>query len=135
MKALHGDISAKQLEPLAHTYGITLMILFGSAAKGNMHARSYVDIAVLLKRKISLKSELELRHKLSKMMNREVDLAFLTHASPLLLGQIAIHGKLLYGSINDFAQFRVHAIKEYIDFKPYFDLRVKTINKTLNTYA
>lgn len=100
-----------------------------------MHSKSDVDIAVSLKRKISLKRELELRHTLSLMMKREVDLVFLTHASPLLMGHVATHGKLLYGSAKDFAEFRVRAMKQYIDFKPYFDLRIRTIQKTLKTYA
>ena len=100
-----------------------------------MHNKSDIDIAATVKKQLTLRRELELRHKLSSLFQAEVDLVFLKHASPLLFGQIARHGKLLHGNKNDFTALRIRAMKSYIDFKPYFDLRIKTIHKTLSKYA
>mgnify|MGYP001601469766 FL=1 len=108
------------------------MILFGSAAENRQHKKSDIDIAVVLAKPISLQKELKLRSELFKIFKKEIDMVQIQHASPLLLGQIAIHGKLLFGNKKNFAAFRIYAQKSFLDFEPYFKLREQIINRKLS---
>lgn len=121
----------KSLSKLAKQYHLQMIILFGSVARQRSHSASDVDLAILPQKPLTLKRELALRHALFTHFNREIDLVILPCNSPLLLGQIAREGQLLYGPKNDFLTFRVNAMKRFIDFKPYFALREQILRKKL----
>lgn len=121
---------------IAKKYRLKLIILFGSLVSGNIHRESDADIAIVPEKALSLQNELSLRNELFRVFRRAVDLVDLKRASPLLLGQIAKSGKLLYGHKREFIAFRIYAMKRYIDFEPYFRLREKTIHHAiLNLHA
>jgi len=111
------------LSNLAKEYGIELLVLFGSRATGRARPESDADLAIRLTQPIKLEKELMLRRDLTNILGHLVDLVFLDKASPLLLKKISQTGKILYGDVTDFNHFRVEAIKRFIDFKPYFELR------------
>ncbi len=125
----------KALAKIARQYGLSLIILFGSAAKKTTHAASDIDVAVVAKKTLTVGKELKMRAALSETLQGEIDLAFLNHASPLLLGQIARDGKLLFGGKKNFNAVRIQAMKQYIDFKPYFELRARAVRKQIASYA
>lgn len=124
----------EKISAIAKKYGIELMVVFGSVAKRSTRQESDIDIAIKGKR-LHLSAELRLRAELFKVFKREIDLVFLEHASPLLLGQIARSGKLVYGKKKDFTAFKVHAMKKYFDFEPYFKLRENLLHRTIAAYA
>lgn len=123
------------LQKLAKKYKLNFMVLFGSVSKGKTHAESDIDIAVDVKTKMSLSRELALRSALFKIFKKEIDLAFIKEASPLLLREIASEGKFLCGNRQKFRNFRVIAMMRFIDFGHYFALREKTLRQTISSYA
>lgn len=121
----------QKIKKIAEKYDLSLIILFGSVAKGFAHEESDVDVAILEKKSLSLHKELDLRADLYKLFRRDVDLVFIRRASPLVLGQISKYGKLLYGTKFQFTEFRIYGMKQYIDFEPYFTLREKLISRNI----
>lgn len=116
---------------LARRYSLKLLIVFGSYATGKMHRGSDVDVAVFPTKKLSLTRELKLRRDLFKHFKREIDLVILPQALPLLLKEIATTGRCLVGSRADFITFQVQAMKQFLDFKPYFELQEKTVRRRI----
>lgn len=122
----------KKLAAIAKKYSLKLIILFGSADENRQHKKSDIDVAVVLSKPIFLRKELDLRSELFKIFKKEIDLVQIQHAGPLLLGQIAKKGKLLYGNKKDFSALRIYAQKCFLDFEPYFKLREQIINRKLS---
>lgn len=75
------------LDRLARTYGIRLLLQFGSTVTGAVHPGSDIDVAVLLERPpLTLDERAKLLHELQRLFpERDVDLAVLNHADPLFL--------------------------------------------------
>lgn len=122
---MYNRLMKKGITKLAEKYDLKMIVLFGSVAKNRASQNSDVDLAILADSKFGLKKELELRHELETMFKREVDLVFFQNAAPLLLGQIAKEGKLLFGKKREFDAFRIYAMKSCLDFEPYFKLQEK----------
>lgn len=118
---------------LAQKYQLNLLVLFGSYAQEKIHADSDVDIAALPNKPLSLARELKLRRDLFDHFKRPIDLVILPQASPLLLREIAQTGICLAGLRADFLAFRVQAMKQFLDFKPYFELRENTLRRRIKT--
>lgn len=122
---------ARSISPIAKRYGLELVVLFGSQARGNAQMSSDVDLGILRTKPLTVRQELRLRHEFSDYFGKEIDLTHLNTAPPLLLGRVAKEGKCLYGSRKRFVSFMVYAMQRFIDFKPYFDLEEKTLKKRL----
>jgi hypothetical protein len=59
----------------------------------------------------------------------EAEIVDLRAASPILLAAIARDGVLWFQkATSDFAQFRISAINQYLDFKPSFDRMMRRVN-------
>lgn len=119
----------RELKKIAIKYGLKLLVVFGSQATDRVHKDSDFDFAFLRDKKLTLNQELRLRHDLFKLYKREIDLVDLKEASPLLLGEIAKKAECVFGSRREFSQFKVYAMKRFLDFEPYFKLREKVLNK------
>jgi uncharacterized protein len=102
-------------EALARKHGIRLMLQFGSTVSGRVHARSDVDVALLLDCvPASLHEYCELAADLQDCFpGRELDLAIVNRADPLFLKRIVDGSRLLYGSPGVFAELRIYAFKRY----------------------
>lgn len=124
-----------ELKKIAKKFNLRFIVLFGSAATKKTHKESDIDIAVYPEKKLPFKKEVELRYELSSLFQREIDMSFFDRAPPLLLGQIARYGKLLAGDKKIYQNFRIQAVKEYLDFEPYFLLREKKVKQLVKTYA
>jgi uncharacterized protein len=97
---------------------VRLAAAFGSVARGSEHARSDVDLALLLDPDTP-----ELRQKieadLGRAAGREVDLVFLDTAPPLLRFEIASDGVLLLArDRDDWVDFRAQAMIDWWDWAP-----------------
>lgn len=122
------------LDGIAQTYGIRLLLQFGSTLTAHVHAGSDVDLAVLLERpELSLDEHAGLLHELQRLFpDREVDLAILNHADPLLLKQVTDSCRLLYGTQAELRRVKLYAFKRYHDHRKYLDLERAFVARALN---
>ena len=97
---------------------VLLAFLFGSFAGKQVHSSSDVDIGILFKNVPDLQTINGMAEELSSLIQREVDLVVLNHASPVLKMQILKHGQLLYASDQKhFHQFFTDTVNQYDDLK------------------
>ncbi len=128
--------SQRELEPLAHKYGIRLLLLFGSTISGHLHPNSDIDLGLLFRdtppdfrTRCSLHQDLQ-RH----FPEREVDLAVLNHADPLFLKKVTENCRLLYGNPTEFYSLRMFAFRRYQDHRPFLAMEHRFIRKFLNRF-
>ena len=97
---------------------ILLAFLFGSFASKRAHSSSDVDIGILFKTVPKIDAINDIAEELSSIFEREVDLAVLNHASPILKMQVLKNGMLLYArDKKHFHQFFVDTVNQYDDLK------------------
>lgn len=110
-----------KLAGIAQELNIELFYLFGSAARGDMHANSDIDIAYTAHKRLSAQALMMLQEKLQTILSinqHSVDLVNITSAPPLLRRLIIADGQLLYGDPAADDQFYRYTIKLYIDSAP-----------------
>jgi predicted nucleotidyltransferase len=129
------DIEPTALEDLARTYGIRLMVLFGSAVTGRIRPDSDVDIAVLLDRPdLSFRDLAELEHRLQEsFQDRKVDLSIINRADPLFLRKITEVCQLLYGSTAELQRLKIYAFRRYQDHKRFLEMERRYAERLLST--
>ena len=117
-------VDPRQLELIADRYGIVLMVQFGSSVTGRTHAQSDCDVGVLFERApesfgvlADVVAELQ-----ALSPGRDVDVAVLNHADPLLLKQVMAQGLRLHGSQRRFQALQLLAFKRYQDHRRYLVL-------------
>ncbi len=125
----------KKVNKLAKKYGLELVLLFGSFANGKAHKNSDLDIAVLGEKNISFEEYLDLTGELSKIFHKNIDLAVLNEANPLLLFQVSKDSILLHGSPGDFMEFKLYAFHRYNDYEPYFKMERQLSKRLIKQYA
>ena len=128
-------MKAPDLERIAKKHGILLILQFGSSVTGKVHARSDVDVTVLLDRpRISLDEHAELLHDLRPLFpGQELDLALLNHADPLFLKKIIDNCQLLYGPPRRRQQLKIYAFKRYQDHRKYFEMERQFVARSLSS--
>jgi uncharacterized protein len=120
------------LQKIVERYGLNLVVLFGSKARGKTHRESDVDIAIRSDRRLSPDQLLSLATDLDHIYPNG-DLCDLRSASPLLLAAIAQEGKPLFTrGESDFEEFRIFAINQYIDYKPFAEELRKKNREEIN---
>ena len=117
--------SALLAEYLSSRAEILLAYVFGSAARGGVHALSDVDVAVLVDEKELREAErgmpwgyqASLTGELTGILRRnDVDLVLLQRASPLLKYEIVRFGELLFCRGEGMRiDFEVRVRREYLD--------------------
>lgn len=127
-------ITTKQkqtLKRIAKKFSVNLFILFGSRAKNKQHALSDVDIAFRSKKRLTFDGTLSLGASLDKLFG-DSDLIDINRASPLLLAAIVKDGVLFYEEKQgNFAEFKIQAINQYLDYKPWLDKQAKYNRKAI----
>lgn len=114
--------STEKLSPIAKRFGIRLMVVFGSAARGKTHEESDIDVGVLTDRPITFAQRLKLWHALSFLFHTEIDLAMLNHADPVFGFEVARDGRLLFERDKDaWENWRSYKIRQYWDTKKFRD--------------
>lgn len=118
----------KFLKKLIRKYKLELVILFGSRARGKIHRESDTDIAVRASEELGMDKILSLSAELDRIFIN-ADVCDIRRASPLLLALIAQDGKCLFQKKPlTFENFKIFAINQYIEYKPYFEkLRAKNL--------
>ena len=121
-------ISDRQKENLAQFFAsqseVMLAYLFGSLARGDSHALSDIDIAVLLSgapdKMQCFDASLKLMAELSRLLHKdEVDVVMLNHVPVALRYRVLRDGVLLfYRDYDRMLDFRLRTVNEYLDFKP-----------------
>jgi predicted nucleotidyltransferase len=107
---------------------VLVAYLFGSVAKGQTHAGSDVDIAVLVSDEVMKSDPFRYRLKLisdlmSALGRDDVDLVFLNEAPPLLAHRVLRDGKLiLERSPSARVRFQIRTVNQYLDTQPMRDL-------------
>ena len=114
--------NSKIVKSLKNIFGerkeILLAFLFGSFTSKRMRPSSDVDIGIFFKAVPNIDATNNVTEKLSTLLQREVDLVVLNHASPVLKMQILKNGILLYASDRKyFHHFFTDTINQYDDLK------------------
>lgn len=108
--------SAEQLKPLAMNFGLRLIVLFGSTARGVMNRESDIDLGVLSEKPLSPVQRRRLWSALSALFPAEVDLTVLNHADPLVSYQIASEGVILFEAVSfAWETWKSYAMRRYWD--------------------
>ena len=130
-------MAALDLEGIAQKHGIRLLLQFGSTVGGQVHAKSDVDLAVLLEQLTpTFRQHAELLHDLQCLFpDREVDLAILNHADPLFLKKVMETCRLLHGSPADLRRLQLSAFKRYHDYRRYLDLERRFVAQAVARMA
>jgi len=112
----HPSLSENQRRSL-QKIGVVLLYVHGSVAAGRARKDSDVDIAVLFEQAPadSVRATADIVTALSGLeAGREMDIAILNDASPLLKQGVAIRGTLLYArSADDDLRFQIQTMHEY----------------------
>lgn len=119
---------------LAQQPDVQLAVVFGSAARGALHARSDVDIGLSLVRGAAPVPAL--RVLLERAIARSVDLVWLDEAPPLLRFEIARDGVVLVEhERHAWAEFRAHAMIDWWDWAPTARMLHETVARRLREEA
>jgi predicted nucleotidyltransferase len=120
------DIIAKLREILSPEPGIRLAVLYGSYATGKASPTSDVDLAIAHDHNLSMEERVDLAQRISRLINKEVDLVDLRTTSGILLQQIICNritlinrDSKLYGDII------AKQITEELDFMPLYEQMLK----------
>ena len=126
-----------QLEEVARRHGILLLLQFGSTLTSHARPDSDLDLAVLVARAPrSLTEHADLAADLQALTpHREIDLALLNRADPLLLKKITDSCALLYGSRRRLHELKMYAFKRYQDHRRYLALEREYVASALRRAA
>ena len=129
----HED-TPKALADLARRHDIALILQFGSTVKGTVHGASDLDIAVLFgRRPPGLDERSAIVQDLHAVFpGREIDLAVLDRADPLLLKQVVENCRLLAGSPRRLAELKIYAFKRYQDHRRFLALEREHVRRALS---
>ena len=96
---------------------VRLAFLIGSFAAGTARPDSDVDVAVLFGRVPDYMDVLDLRDRLSALVEREADLVVLNDSGPVIRMQVLKTGIRLRAEQGAYEKFFVRTVNEYDDLK------------------
>jgi len=131
-------IDQDKLKEVCQRFDLSLVVLFGSHAKGSSHPRSDVDLGVMpVKRDYDARYILELLAAFRDVLgSHKIDLTMLDRADPLLYFNVASQGVLLYESgEGEFVKFKVRATQRNNDAKKYYEMDRLYVEKFLRGEA
>lgn len=122
---------SRKLELLAKKYGVSLVILFGSLARGTTNRNSDIDLALSLEKSISETKEWQLFTDFINLLRTDsLDLVILNYASPLLLFQVAKEGIPIFEKKEgSFTRFKIRAFKKYWETEKFRNMRRVYLDK------
>lgn len=110
---------------LAEENRLSMVVLFGSQSTGNVHEESDVDIAYQTETRLSGEQEVSLNYQFAQIFGTDrIDTVNITHAPPLLTREILDSATTLYDKTGiAFPTFELHALRNFLEAKPLFDIR------------
>ncbi len=103
---------------LDERFGLDALFVFGSEAAGRQHRGSDLDLAALLRSRPDALELLDAQTALEAIAGRDVDLADLAAASPILARQVLRNGRCVFGSdAPALARFEATLPSRYEDLK------------------
>jgi predicted nucleotidyltransferase len=130
-------MDARRLEDIARTFGVVLLVQFGSTVSGREHTKSDLDLAALLEDPCpSLRVFSDLLHDLQTLSpDRKIDLALINRADPLFLKRIVEQCRLLYGSPRRLNELKMYAFRRFHDHRRYLALERIYVDRALRILA
>ena len=119
------------MKNIAESYGLSLVVLFGSRAEGRERKGSDVDIAYLRHEKLSFEDELKLAREMELLFGApRADIVYIPSASPLFIYLILQDGIVLFEKDSVvFPELYTYAIKRYQDNLPLYQARFEYLCK------
>jgi len=115
---INSEILAKLADYFEIKSGVLLVFLFGSAASGKMTEESDIDIGILFEKQPDIFEINELKSELNGILKREIDIAVLNAAAPVLKMQVLKKGIPVFTKDKKYYnQFFVDTINQYDDLK------------------
>lgn len=111
---LDNDIKSEIISKIVDKVDPSFIILFGSFAKGTVHANSDVDLAYFSDKELSSYNRFILAGELASFINREVDLIDIKQIDTVFTMQIFEQGIPIYiQDENEFHRQRMRAYSMY----------------------
>jgi predicted nucleotidyltransferase len=124
-----------EIEKLAKEHNLSLVLLYGSQAKGNVRTESDIDLAVLGVKPISTDDIIALSNEFAQIFEvNEIDVKSLHNTGPLFRYQVMQNSVLLYGRNYDYLTFKSYAFRDYHDSKDLFRLKEVLIRKRMQSF-
>jgi predicted nucleotidyltransferase len=127
-------IDHDKLKEACQRFDLSLVVLFGSHAKGSSHPRSDIDLGVMpARRDYDARYILELLAAFRDVMGSDkIDLTMLDRADPLLHFSVASQGVPLYEKGGgEFIKFKARATQRNNDAKKYYEMDRLYVEKFL----
>ncbi len=120
--SISAQLSSEQVEAvlrvLSRVEGLELAMLFGSLARGDARPSSDMDLALLADHPLSAQQRFDLVGELADQVQRPVDLIDLRTAGEPTLGQVARHGRRIFGTDRALCDFVYRQLVDQEDFMP-----------------
>lgn len=127
------DKQKEKIQEIAETYGLKLVLLFGSQAHGKTHAESDIDIGVFPIKAISFRDEVNIATEFINIFGMKADFTNLYKAPPLLLREVANNNTVLYQrGATTYDNFIVYAYQRFAEAEPIFVMHEESIQRFLN---
>ncbi|MPM85197.1 hypothetical protein SDC9_132275 [bioreactor metagenome] len=116
---------SEHMHNLISHYGIKLIYIFGSYAKGENREDSDLDIAMYFHNEIDGFRKLDILDKLVEIFDREdIDLVILNNADEVLKFQVIKYGNLMYmENLATKVIFEARVMSEYMDMEHFRKVR------------
>ena len=124
----------EEFDVIARRFGLRLIVLFGSRAKGTAGPMSDTDVLVAGGRDLAPLQEGELRATLSEALavpEDTIDLVFLESAAPLVRSEALETGTVLFGDPGMVITERVRAWKALLDTQKFINWRREYLAQSL----
>lgn len=113
-------IDKEDFTGICRKYGLSLVILHGSYAKGTATSKSDIDIGILGDPGIIKENYFEILKDFSSIFGDKFDPVFLNGAEAMITYHVAVNGAPLYEKSRGlFNSFKVAALARYMDTKKF----------------
>jgi hypothetical protein len=103
---------------------IQAVYLFGSTTTGRTHAKSDLDLALVLRHGVTAFPKLDLLADLVRAGFCNVDLITLNTEDIVLKHEVVRHNRLIYCTEDfDASAFFSKIVRQFLDFRPYLDVQ------------